>query len=538
LVLRRLIDPWIKFYGNKNEIQRRQLIEEHLHLIPNASIKAIEDECATGEYTHVHILAHGVEVPENYDKRFALALHDELDPNRTEYIDGIRLATALRASKRPDNEALSTPLVVTLASCQSASGGTVAGAGSSIAHALHEAGIPMVVAGQFPLFFQGSIQILECLYKGLLSGCEPRALLYDLRRRLYSQFPENHDWASLVSYFSPYPDFESQLEEFRIEQAVGKMEVAIDFAEKIALQIYKTKDGETKNPFDKTLDNKEKKKSKNGDNKRPSGWIPDDLIEEGKRRFEAAKEELEKLIKLIPSKELKVKKVLAKAEKREAEKLYAANQYNNHSLQLLRSSRDLYWDAFLLDRSKAGPLVQYLTLTLVLKKYRQDIFTQEILGTSDIIVPEKDLASLWTMAHLLALYELNDKDAETRNWAKCNLVDLYLMLPIIDEKILIVENIPRDKIDEWIQQNATQYAADLIDDAGRDSEPVLTLRQHLERYFFWFDQISEIEPLTQAAAALYMKLPADNSLHKVGFLLERLRREHGFLWTNGAKQNL
>ncbi|MCK7492772.1 MAG: hypothetical protein MZW92_15495 [Comamonadaceae bacterium] len=41
-------------------------------------------------------------------------------------------------------------MVVSLASCNSGNVGSVAGAGASIAHALHEAGIPMVVAGQFP----------------------------------------------------------------------------------------------------------------------------------------------------------------------------------------------------------------------------------------------------------------------------------------------------------------------------------------------------------------------------------------------------
>src|ERR1044072_576780 len=72
LVLRRLINPWVKYYPEGNEKMRRDRVEEHLHFLPDASIEAIEDACASGKFTHIHILAHGREVKENYDTRFCM----------------------------------------------------------------------------------------------------------------------------------------------------------------------------------------------------------------------------------------------------------------------------------------------------------------------------------------------------------------------------------------------------------------------------------------------------------------------------------
>ena len=81
----------------------------------------------------------------------------------------------------------------------------------------------MVVAGQFPLSFGGSVRLVEVLYDGLLWGYDPRRLIFDLRRRLYSQFPSKHDWASLTTYLSLPSDFDEQISATKINQALGKL---------------------------------------------------------------------------------------------------------------------------------------------------------------------------------------------------------------------------------------------------------------------------------------------------------------------------
>src|SRR5436305_7534467 len=142
LALRRLVSPWIKYYDEDDAENRRQRVEESFVLLPEASIEAIETACANNRFTHIHILAHGVERKEGYDSRFFLALHDARDPGITYYISGERLATALRATHRPDSEGLAPPAVVTLASCNSASNGSGASAGASIPNPPPRRGIP------------------------------------------------------------------------------------------------------------------------------------------------------------------------------------------------------------------------------------------------------------------------------------------------------------------------------------------------------------------------------------------------------------
>lgn len=92
---------------------------------------------------------------------------------------------------------------MTVASCQSGALGSIidfAGAGASVAHGLHAEGIPLVIASQFPLTFEGSVRMVELLYQGLLDGEDPRCLLHDLRGELKQLIPNAHDWASIVGY--------------------------------------------------------------------------------------------------------------------------------------------------------------------------------------------------------------------------------------------------------------------------------------------------------------------------------------------------
>ena len=54
--------------------------------------------------------------------------------------------------------------------------------GASFAHALHQSGIPRVVASQFPLSVEGSVPLANALYKGLLWGEHPLVSVQRLAR--------------------------------------------------------------------------------------------------------------------------------------------------------------------------------------------------------------------------------------------------------------------------------------------------------------------------------------------------------------------
>lgn len=518
LALRRAIRPWVKYFPQDDEGARTRRVEEHLVFLPDASIEAIEEKCASDEFTHVHILAHGVSRPHNYDTRFFLALHNSVNAEETDYISGPRLATALRATQRPDARGLSRPAVVTLASCNSGSIGSVAGAGASIAHALHEAGIPMVVAGQFPLSFQGSVRLVECLYEGMLWGIDPRPLLYDLRRRLYAQFPDTHDWAALTTYVSLPTDFDQQLSEIKIRQAMRSIDAAMNHADETTRRVYeRVRPGQTSSTAapESEEDNKV-------------------LLDIAENKMKAARKRLEKLLEYLPEEKSRIHGLLASTDKRHAEILHSASKISlideasqqghaGDSLRLLRKARDHYWDAFLLDRSKSWAVVQYLSLACVLTRLREpgpDAPPPPLQAVSSAppagepgselppsehagkIRPERELGALWSLARHLSLYDHHSNERQTKAWAHGNLMELYLLSLIMERR----EGWPDAPTG---RKSAVEHADSLIDIAGRLSFEVYSTRRQIFRYVQWFSDISDMGEAHALAEEIFERFPRE-----------------------------
>jgi hypothetical protein len=491
LTLRRVIEPWVKFYDKEDKTMTRNQVENHLVFLPGASIEEIEKQCASNTFTHIHILAHGVERQENYNTRFFLALHSAHDPYKTEYINGARLATALRPSQRPDSGGLAKPVVVTLASCDSANGGSVAGAGASIAHALHESGIPMVVAGQFPLTFEGSICLTDCLYEGLLWGTDPRRLLYDLRRRLYAQFQNKHDWASLTAYLSLPADFEKQLSEVQIAQALSSINAAMNHADEATSRVFERIKSTRSSPG--TGQTKEEIKK---------------LLNSARDKINEAKKKLERLLIRIPDKKTEIYGLLASTEKRQAEILFSTTkssesdpildpktqeQDKKDSIELLQRARGYYWETFLLDRSRSWALVQYLSLSLVLNRLNSNPQTTPPGGIEEGI--EKKFSDLWRMAMMLSEYDLRSPDSERVIWAHSNLIELYLLS-------FVLPSTPPDA-----EKQALKLTDDFIDLAGRNSFAVYSTRRQMVRYTDWFGYIADLSQLHCLAEDIFNKFP-------------------------------
>lgn len=201
--LRQAIDPWIRWPSNDdgNNTSRTELVKERLRLLINPCIDEIYDECAKGQYTHIHILAHGISYDQAGEQRFGLALCQKSDKNQLEIISGKELAKALQAEFKY-SPGRSQPLVVTLATCDSGNTGSLLIPGGSIAYDLHAEGIPWVFASQFPLTKRGSVKMTETLYPKLLGGTDPRQVLYEVRRQLFMTSNSDHDWASMVAFVS------------------------------------------------------------------------------------------------------------------------------------------------------------------------------------------------------------------------------------------------------------------------------------------------------------------------------------------------
>jgi len=228
--LREALDPWVKWAPDAKA--RLKHVSELMTVLVNASIEDIEKACAHTDYTHVHILAHGDSYEKAGQLQYGVALCSSRDAGRKEVVDGKRLAQALRAP-REGGQKRSTPLVVSLATCDSGNVGSVAIPGGSIAHDLHFHGIPWVFGSQFPLTKSGSIRMTRILYDGLLQGEDPRKLLHRLRASMHIAGSTDHDWASLVAYASIPDQFDFHMHWFRSEQMRKAVDVDLDRADKL-----------------------------------------------------------------------------------------------------------------------------------------------------------------------------------------------------------------------------------------------------------------------------------------------------------------
>lgn len=219
-LLRKLVDPWVGAMPidvNDDEDPRLE-VHSVLRLLTHANVEMIAETLAnevdrTGNpFTHIHVLAHGADLPET-DRRSGIALHHPTRPGEIDVVDGKRLALTLGCLPDYPEEAnrYQGPAVVTLATCGSADQGGVKISGASLAFELHDSGIPLVVGSQFPLTTEGSIIMTEALYSGFLVGGDPRSTIWEARRALLanlSQAPgaaesalrSAHDWASMTVY--------------------------------------------------------------------------------------------------------------------------------------------------------------------------------------------------------------------------------------------------------------------------------------------------------------------------------------------------
>jgi hypothetical protein len=221
--LRSAIEPWVKIRNPGMTKERVEDVKKILTILPNATLKQIREACAETEYTHVHILAHGAPLESSGDKRYGVALCNDLDQGK-DIIDGERLAIALTARDSSGNTKF-CPTLVTLATCDSGNIESMLTPGGSIAHELHATGIPWVIASQFPLWMSASAIAAEVLYRRLLGGNDPRWVIYELRQRLRTDASGTHDWASIVAYATVPLNFEDQVNAFRDKQIRRRFEV-------------------------------------------------------------------------------------------------------------------------------------------------------------------------------------------------------------------------------------------------------------------------------------------------------------------------
>jgi hypothetical protein len=457
--IRRSLSLWLAPYQPRGssepdkelEMERQHFVREtkaRLTLLPNATIKDIYDACEKTPFTHVHILAHGV--PKDYvvgQKSVGVALHDIESATSMDIVDGARLANALRFRDKEKGE---LPAMVVLATCDSARQRSVITHGGSIAHDLHVAGIPVVIASQFPLSKVGSTVLAGELYRRVFEGDDPRVAMYYVRRKLFSTLERYHDWASLVMYAGLPRNFETQLAALQYDVAKKRIDSLLNAADRLISRPHSASASPT------------------------TGLKPP----------EEARDELRKILYELDGAAQDLRDrgddtpetvgMVASTKKRKAEALFRASQFSDvvdstrrdylsRSLVSLSESRDVYLQAMRMNLSWHWVGVQYLSLSAVLRAAHG---------------PGKDdpAEEVWTAVYHAATSKLTDPDRTERAYAHASLAELYLLRGIGRAGGPDVQD----------RQLGEEHARKMTELVPLESFAVYSTRRQFRRYVDWW----------------------------------------------------
>ena len=395
--IRDALDPWVKIRDEPQ--QSVEELKKLLTVLPDASLQEIREQCNRENYTHVHILAHGAPFNHGGDRHFGLALCRHDDNSLWEVVDGESLAIALtgRSTSCATQEA---PSLVSLATCDSGNVGSVITPGGSIAHDLHTAGIPWVIASQFPLWMKASTLAVGELFGNLLAGADPRSVLYDLRRRLRTDCPATHDWASIVAYATLPPDFESQLTGFRDAQMRACLSVKLNRLDDLFGR---------REAAPRPTDVDELDAISRDIRATLTSWCSD-LTEDPALRLKPSAS-----MRLgmwgASEKRLGIADQAASKKEKDADKKTALKE---KSRLAYRNSRDYYCQAIEADSSSTWPLTQYLCMNAVLASSGDH-------GRKPFGIPSEDW---WFVSTRIAL---SDVDTARGAYALTDLIELSLL---------------------------------------------------------------------------------------------------------------
>jgi hypothetical protein len=419
-----------------------------LTILPQATLEDIQQACSQQTYTHVHLLvAHGEEDRQTLGSPYGVMLYKEAAINSFEIVSGSRVAAALRPFQG------GRPAVVTIANCDTGklSGYSSYGTAASFAHDLHQAGIPLVVASQYPLSLTGSILMVENLFRSLFWGEDPRFALHQIRARLYSQNPEgSYEWANLIAYAALPNDIESQLIEVRYKQAEAAITTAISNLDNVVSKIAIEESKAAKASANVTeifarLDEAMARMPNR------EGYLDETLGVLAMTHLSKA-EALYKLGNVggLPIEPTYLRSVdeLKKATSF-SEKACAASMRTSATYRL----RPLHW-----------PICQYLSLRAVFA----EPFNRDFWGAA-LISSQADL------------YE--SESEQYRAWAHATLAELYLLLLAYDEKEL-----PENHLAAMLK--ALEHAQRIVLVAGVDSLETLSTKRQFERYIDWWGNSS------------------------------------------------
>ncbi len=221
----RVLFAWAEPRGMKVPHERhRELLDGFLADWPGAlveleqvSLERLRD-CIRSKkqgFTHIYVLAHGVDQG-NAPERFNL----DSEPPPKVFL-GLQNGNEIeRCNSKDLAELFETqtprPAAFILATCDSGEVNPVQ-SGGSLAHALHRAGVPVVIASQFELTKEGSDRLVDVFLKHIVAGEDPRLALRMCRDALRESADTTYyDRVAIVGYVQLEADIEARLTERKL----------------------------------------------------------------------------------------------------------------------------------------------------------------------------------------------------------------------------------------------------------------------------------------------------------------------------------
>lgn len=435
--LREAIEPWVKI-KDENRIEE---VKKLLTVLPNATLEQIRSLCASTEFTHVHILAHGAPFKYSGDERYGVALCSETSGS-ADIVDGERLAIALTSRDSAGNTRF-RPTLVTLATCDSGNIESVLTPGGSIAHELNAAGIPWVIASQFPLWMKASAIAAKVLYSGLLNGADPRWVLYELRQRLRTDSPETHDWASIVAYSTVPWNFERQVNLFRDKQTQRKIEVKFDRIDELV-----GANEEGGDSAGKTLNEAQNK----------------ELAALCKSVREDLKNWREESHAIISTKDKAQRLGISAASEKRIGIAYTLAEEQPLAQKAYEACRDFYRDAWEIDPCNHWVITQYLSIIAILNRDNDGPVLKELAHKYGI---------LWNAARQIVEWQIRKSSGDERAYAFSTHAELSLLGSVYGGQTIDPETLEAD---------ITYYCKEMLNELCSDAFPIISTRRQFRRY--------------------------------------------------------
>lgn len=237
-VVPRVLFAWAEPRGMKVPHERhRELLDSFLAdwkgsltELDNASLDRLRDAIRSQEkpFTHIHVLAHGV----GGETNTAFNLDAESPPD---VFLGLQQGRDIERCTPADLANLfgaqtPRPAAFILATCDSGEVNPVQ-SGGTLAHALHRAGVPVVIASQFELTKTGSDRLVDVFLKNIIAGQDPRLALRACRNALRDTIDITYyDRVAVVGYVQLEEGIDIRLTERKLKINLARLKAISEAA--------------------------------------------------------------------------------------------------------------------------------------------------------------------------------------------------------------------------------------------------------------------------------------------------------------------